>query len=230
LKNKNAQDSINSDDIPSDYVEILKDYSERLISWPQFKDLAYTEITSGMLQILLKALLKIDMKMLKQYIKRILDESFCTNNDIESAEHSGKLPDVFMSKPAIMLFETMIETAIPKHYTQIYAKCFKGRIRALAILKSTNFAVQKLLMHCKEKVEFEELFDELSNHFEEIISAGNTGVILALAQTCKRLAAKQANFVQVKRITEFPINCQILYFSTELNQSLTLRRSGRETK
>lgn len=42
------------------------------------------------------------------------------------------------------------------------------------------------------------MFEELDNHFEEIISVGHTGVILALGQTCKQLASQQGNFVQVK--------------------------------
>lgn len=42
------------------------------------------------------------------------------------------------------------------------------------------------------------MFDELGKALEAIISAGNTGVVLALAEGCKRFAAKQGLFVQVK--------------------------------
>lgn len=42
------------------------------------------------------------------------------------------------------------------------------------------------------------MFDELDDHFKEIIDMGHTGVILAIAETCKRLSAKQGPFVQVQ--------------------------------
>lgn len=41
------------------------------------------------------------------------------------------------------------------------------------------------------------MFDELQNDFKEILECGHTGVLLALAQTCKRLTAKQSSFVKV---------------------------------
>lgn len=40
------------------------------------------------------------------------------------------------------------------------------------------------------------MFDELCNNFKEIIEAGHTGIIWALAQSCKNLASKQGSFVQ----------------------------------
>lgn len=41
------------------------------------------------------------------------------------------------------------------------------------------------------------MFDELQDSFLDILNCGHTGVLLALAQTCKRLVAKQGAFVQV---------------------------------
>lgn len=47
------------------------------------------------------------------------------------------------------------------------------------------------------------MFDELADHFQEIIGAGHSGVVLSLGQACKKLSAKQGNFVQVLYI-KFP--------------------------
>lgn len=41
------------------------------------------------------------------------------------------------------------------------------------------------------------MFDELQNKFKEILESGHSGVLLAIAQTCKRLSAKQGSFMQV---------------------------------
>lgn len=145
------KDSVSIEQIPDEYKEVVKDYGERLIVWPQFKELAASEITSAFLQTLLKALKQLHPKLLKKYLKKLLEECFL---DPESAEAENKtLPNVFMSKPAMMLLETAIQVAKSKMFTQIYAKCFVGRLVALAKMRSTNFTVQKLLAHCEEKVE-----------------------------------------------------------------------------
>ncbi|KAJ8957662.1 hypothetical protein NQ318_017554 [Aromia moschata] len=182
-------------DIPEEYVGIVKEYGERIIVWPQFNELCSSELTSCLLQVLLKCLKKTDKKLLKKYLKKLLDEIFAPNAE-ENTGAGTSLSPAFLSKPVLMLLETTVQIAPPKTFTQIYAKCFKGNLPKLSKTRNTNFAVQKLIQYCTEKVEFEAMFDELSDHFAEIIEAGHTGVILALAQTCKRLCAKQGSFVQ----------------------------------
>lgn len=146
------EEAVSVEQIPDEYKEVVKDYAERLIVWPQFKELPASEITSAFLQTLLKALKRLHPKLLKKYLKKLLEECFVeaeTNED----QKSNKLPDVFMSKPSMMLLETAIQVARAKMYTQIYAKCFVGRLVQLAKMRSTNFTVQKLLTRCEEKVE-----------------------------------------------------------------------------
>ncbi|KAK5647264.1 hypothetical protein RI129_002156 [Pyrocoelia pectoralis] len=185
----------NASDI-SEYVSILKDYGNRLLVWPQFLDLPYSELTSGLLQILLKALQSVDAKLLDVYMNKLLNECFTKVSGVGDEMKSDQLPDAFMSKPVVMLFEICLEVASPKLFTQIYAKCFHNRLVHLSSMKSTNFAVQKLLSNCKEKSEFETMFDELSDSYSTILESGHSGVILALAQGCKRLLTKQGSFVQ----------------------------------
>jgi nucleolar protein 9 len=67
----------------------------------------------------------------------------------------------------------------------------------LAVLSKhrlANFSVQKLLDCCTEKVEFEGMFSELEEHLEEILKTHNTGVIVSLAEACKRHSTKQGSF------------------------------------
>ncbi|KAJ8952855.1 hypothetical protein NQ314_007461 [Rhamnusium bicolor] len=161
--------------IPKEYPDIVKDYGERLIAWPQFVELCTNELTSGFLQVLLKCLDKVDLKLLKRYLKKLLNEVFAPNAE----EYDSKLlPQAFLSRSSIMLLEAAIQISSPKMFTQIYAKCFAGKL------------------FYTEKVEFEAIFDELTDHFEAIIDAGHSGIILCLAQSCKRLCAKQGSFVQ----------------------------------
>lgn len=45
--------------------------------------------------------------------------------------------------------------------------------------------------------QFLAMFDELADAFQDILLAGHSGVILSVAQACKKLSAKQGSFVQV---------------------------------
>lgn len=151
LSQLETEDDAIIEQIPNEYKEVVKDYAERLIVWPQFKELPVADITSGFLQVLLKALKRLHPKLLKKYLKKLLEECFL-DQDAKEGE-TNKLPNVFMSKPAMMLLETALQVARSKMFTQIYAKCFVGRMVKLVKMRSTNFTVQKLLSHCEEKVE-----------------------------------------------------------------------------
>lgn len=138
-------------EVAEEFSEIIDDYGERMISWPQFKDLPYSEMTSAFLQTLLKALQKCSPKLLKKYLKKLLEECFLVKND--SNTEAQNLPEVFMSKPALMLMETALQVADTKMFSKIYTKCFANNLLTLAKLRSTNFAVQKLLTQCQDKAE-----------------------------------------------------------------------------
>ncbi|XP_044264498.1 nucleolar protein 9 [Tribolium madens] len=180
-------------ELPEDFIEVIKDYCERIMHWPQFGDLCQTDVTSGFLQSLLKVLKKADKKLLKTLLQKLLAINFAP--EVETNE-SDKLSSVFLSKPAMMVLEIALEVSKSKMFSQIFLKCFSGRLIKLATTRSTNFTVQKLIMNCKEKSEFELMFDELCNNFKEIIEAGHTGIIWGLAQSCKNLASKQGSFMQ----------------------------------
>lgn len=145
-------ESVSLEQIPAEYKECVKDYAERLIVWPQFKELPNTDLTSGFLQVLLQALNRLHPKLLKKYLKKLLEECFL-DPTVDETENNKKLPLVFMSQSSIVLLETVLQVAKSKMFTQIYAKCFVGNLVKLATMRSTNFTVQKLLGHCEEKVE-----------------------------------------------------------------------------
>lgn len=191
---ENVKQEITELDIPDNYKEIIKDYAERLLSWPQFAELPMAELTSGFLQVLMKALQKVDTKLLSSYVKRLNNECFAPKSDVEYDENH--FPPAFMSTPNLMLLETALQVSKPKYFTQIYAKCFKNILVKIACSKSTNFAVQKLFNYATDKTEFEEMFDELNDNFKKIIEVGHTGVLLSLGQACKRLGAKQGSYMQ----------------------------------
>lgn len=145
-----------------DYIEIVKEFVNRLISWPHFKDLPYNELTSGLLQVLLQVLHEIDLKLLKTVQKKLLVESYAVLDD------NSKMPQVFDNVPATMLLETSLNVSTTKTYLPIYENCFKGHLGVLVKKKENNLAVQKLLNNCKDKAEvssFRHTFLESSSLF-----------------------------------------------------------------
>lgn len=143
-----------SNTLTTERSEIVAEYATRLMAWPHFKDLPYNELTSGLLQALLKALRKTDVKTLRAMQKKLLNESFVVCSDADA-----KLPDVFSSKPATALLEACINTATEKSYTQLYAKCFVGNVAVLSKKRESNFSIQKLLEAGNEKTEVPTPFD-----------------------------------------------------------------------
>lgn len=148
---KSLSTELSDKELAGEYFAIVKEYAMRLIMWPQFKDMPYSELTSGLLQVLLVALKVVSKKQLTDYVKKLLDESFVVSEDTEGG--GDRLNDVFSSKPAMMLLETALQVSKYKSYMQIYTKCFINKLAVLAKNRSTNFAVQKLITYCSEKVD-----------------------------------------------------------------------------
>lgn len=208
--------------VPEEWNEVLVDYAKRLQDWPQFSELPYDELSSGLLQTLCVALNARNKTELKHLGKKLLNDAFCVEfkkeekdvkeeklstdpntpdvkpdvSDIKTEpDADAQLPKVFHFEPAIRLLEQLLTTAGPKLMTQIYARLFSGNLIALSTRKSANFAVQKLLDNWTSKEEFEAIFDELAPGVEAMLRIGHTGVVNALAQACLRLCSKQGAFV-----------------------------------
>lgn len=165
-------------------------------------------------KILMEALLKVDVDEDEKLKKiEILDdeEEEEENNDkekekveenkeentekVSSSKVHVKLPKVFEYQSSVILLETLITVAGPKLLTQLYAMLFTNKLPILAKEHLTNFAVQKLLSHIKEKEDFENIFQELQDHIEELLKIGHTGVISSLSSACLRLQTKQAQLI-----------------------------------
>lgn len=136
------------ENLPEEYTEIVKEFAQRLILWPQFNEMCCSELTSGLFQVLLKALKATDHKLLKKYLEKLLNESLSKS---DNSQDSKILPQGFMSVSLIMLLETALQVAGKKMFILYVEKLFIGRVLQLACMKSTTFAVQKVLMYCNNK-------------------------------------------------------------------------------
>lgn len=82
----------------------------------------------------------------------------------------------------LRLLEACLAAAGMKLDGKIYKKLFSGRLRELSFMKGENFSVQRLMDHCPTKEEFEAIFDELSEHFCEILERQHTATLLELGE------------------------------------------------
>ncbi|XP_055855596.1 uncharacterized protein LOC129918874 [Episyrphus balteatus] len=62
--------------VPAEWKEVLMEFPERLQMWPQYKDLPYKYITSGLLQVICLALDTVDKKALEDFGKKLITDCF----------------------------------------------------------------------------------------------------------------------------------------------------------
>nr|CAD7587749.1 unnamed protein product [Timema genevievae] len=183
---------------------LLAEFSERLSAWPQLPELVHNNLTSGLLQALLLSLKAVSQKSTRELVRKLLDDSFTVTRSRRDDEDDKKLSSttktellpVFGSESSTRLLEAVLSVASPKLFTQIYARCFINHLLVLSKDPLANHCVQRLFDHCKEKVEFEAMYDELGEHFGSILESRHTGVLVSVAQACHRLGAKQGSLQQ----------------------------------
>ncbi|XP_053618635.1 nucleolar protein 9 [Plodia interpunctella] len=219
--------------VPEEFKELVKEFANRLSQWPQFKDLAYENLTSVLLQVLLYAIKNVDKNLTKSLLKKLLNESFAPegwvsegvdekkegkieigDEEVENGEVKElSLPPVFSSQPAVRLLEAALFVAKKKMYTQIYARCFINRLGQLATMPMLNFTVQRLIDNCQIKEEFEPQFDELARSLGAALASGSSGVLVAVAKACVRIKARQMQFIHtLESVLKCPAEHQ-KYFS-----------------
>jgi len=197
------------------YQKILDQDSNSLQEWCQ------TETSSSVLQCLLSVLSKFDPKMCKKVAKYITNEIF-----------SEKLSDFAYQEPKIRLLETLIEVSasdgsMEKVHKHLFTTFFKGNIRNQCDGKSNQifkFSIQKLIQSCVQKEMFEEIYETELDENINIFLESSSGILLAIAQTCKRLKVKQAHFlVALMKALECQENPEkqnkFLFYLTKLQKS-----------
>lgn len=174
---------------PEEFINMLREFASRVMSWPQFADLENNTLTSVFLQDLIKALQLVDKKFMMKIVKQFLNVHFMVDgNSVEV------LPALFENNSGVHILETIIDVSGKILQTKIYNQFFCRRLFKLSQMKNTNFAVQKIIARCKDQALFETIASELLPHIEEILNSKHTGVIVNLCQACERFGTKQVDF------------------------------------
>ena len=87
-----------------------------------------------------------------------------------------------------------------KVHKHLYTTFFKGNIRNQCGGNSNQifkFSIQKLIQSCVQKETLEEMYETESDGNINVFLESSSGILLAIAQTCRRLKVKQAHFLVV---------------------------------
>lgn len=180
--------------IPESWSEVVRDFATRLMSWPQFPDLAFVESSSVVLQTLCQSMKNINTQQetLKKLSKAIMKKSFKDEAESEDPEEFK----AFSSPASLHLLESMMDSCDEKMLNKIYKKYFKTKFIELSQSPNLNFAVQRLIDAITDKETFEEIFNTLTPEFTKLFQIGHTGVVFSLCKACARLGVKQGQFIQ----------------------------------
>lgn len=174
--------------VVQEYRDLLIQGCDRLQKWPQFLEFGQDEVTSGLIQCVLYSLKDVDSDLTSAIVKKITKKCFKPGED-------GKLSNIFNAECSIRLLEVCLMVSTPKSFKKLYKTFFAGNFKHLCLTQSTNFSIQKLLDYCTSKEELEVIFDEVSEHFPEILKRGFTGILASAGNACLRLQIKQGAFV-----------------------------------
>lgn len=181
-------------EIPESWGEVVSDFATRIMSWPQFPELAFMETSSVVLQILCQSLknLQNQEEMLKALVKAVMRNAFKDEADTEDPEDFK----AFSSPASLHLLEVMMSSCDEKLLNKMYKKYFKAKFMELCESPNLNFAVQRLIDAMTDKTTFEEIFNALSPEFVKLCQIGHTGILFSLCKACERLGVKQGQFIQ----------------------------------
>ena len=195
-----TEESIFTDDEDRDNVEeILKLACTKIEDHENIRELCQDDNSSGLIQTLLLVLAKKpqSVKLCKRMAKFITNEIY--GADIDS---SPILENSSLSR----LLETLLEVSgsnetMAKIFNHFHEKLFKNQLLKLALHPTGNYSVQKYLQNMPQKDAFEEVYEmELDSGLERIFQSGHYGVLLSIAQACRRLSGKQAHFIVVRKL------------------------------
>ncbi|XP_043475166.1 nucleolar protein 9 [Leptopilina heterotoma] len=221
--------------VDQSFHDLLVDSSKRMHNWPQFLEFGHHELTSGLLQTVLHSLKDVDSDLCSTIVKKIITESF-------TADDSGNLTGFLETESSARLIEVCLVVSNAKTFKKIYKRFFINKLGELSIMGKANFCVQRLLENCGTKEIFDDIFDEISNHFEMILQRKFTGVLFSVAEACSRLHTKQGLFInclmkilhcedaarqgQIARLTASLVNFEKLEQARKEKQIVPLQLHG----
>ncbi|XP_061188814.1 nucleolar protein 9-like [Saccostrea echinata] len=94
------------------------------------------------------------------------------------------------------LMQTVIECSSDEIYTELYTSVCKGHLLNLAIHPQANFVLESLIARAVDKDQFEDIFMELKENFEDVLAFNHLRIISSLAKASLKLKTCQMKLVK----------------------------------
>ncbi|XP_022179239.1 nucleolar protein 9 [Myzus persicae] len=210
LCSKTPQQKGENIDTNKDHKDLLKKYADCIVNIQQFSEMPTTDITSGLLQVLLKSISPVSKKRFKALVEKIMSGCFPRSESSSFDDVSQVLENNSFSR----LLDVIISESPEKLNKSLHEKYFNDKLADLTVHHNGNFTIQKILSTTADVTKFETIFDQLKEKIPQIINLGYTGVLLELSNACLRLKCKQALF--------FKTLCESLKCKEETEDGVTV--------
>lgn len=182
--------------IPKEWIEIVSDFTLKMCTLKHKADFIHSETASLVIQSLIRTLKNLHSefdpnvpgKLVKFVIKRSLK--------LNKLEADADVSKLFRSPSSVRLFEELLNICDETTTTKIYEQLIKSRIMTFCNSPELNFTIQKFICSSISNEVFEEIFQAVSDNFNEILSKRHPGIIVALCKTCEQRKLKQGQFIQ----------------------------------
>nr|CAD7443345.1 unnamed protein product [Timema bartmani] len=189
-------------------INLLVQFADKFLSWPELAALAYNEVTAHLLKTLLNALSEVRSDTTQKLAYKLLSDCFaydeyslsiliCFKSRFPSIkrnytkgvnrDHSISVLPAFENIASSQLFNSVIYIASPELLNEIHKRCFKGRLLQLSLTELAVPLVNNLLDHCTDLDQMEEMYNELGENFEILLDKRHTSILVHLAEACCRL-------------------------------------------
>ncbi|XP_025115842.1 nucleolar protein 9-like isoform X3 [Pomacea canaliculata] len=174
--------------VPQNFKELFNKYAGKLMQLCDYEVHLKDTSASPVIQTVLLIWNKTDEDRCQAECKTIIQR---VKLSFSSEDHSEFIPDMATSQVGSHLLELIMNLSTPQMLEEMHAALFKGRLLHYAIHPIANYVLQRFMSSLKEKAL------ELSKHVEDVLAVGHLGVIISLADACRRNQHCQDDLVKV---------------------------------
>merc|ERR1719234_1743560 len=160
--------------------EVLDTLTARLMALP--KELLSTELCVTVIQVYLSLVSQKQPKTARGVVRHLLTACFADHDQVDWEDSA-----------VVRLMEALVVAGI--NHAKLGLKVMEvlegNKVAELAKHPTANFVVQRLLEQVGDKERFLVIAEQVVAGLEEVLAAGATGVLLALAKSAVRLEAGQ---------------------------------------
>ncbi|KAL5020883.1 hypothetical protein ScPMuIL_000038 [Solemya velum] len=180
---------------PSEFKRLFKKFARMIFQMPDFEAHLLNEISNPVVQTVILIQKKIYPKKCLKYIRKIIKATNLFTTE-ESEEETAGFPKIVQHGIGSFLIEQILAISEPQLLQEIDENLFKGRLLQFAIHPMANFVLQRYIEKITNREQFEELFDELGNHTEDMLAMNCLGVVSKILQGCLRFSCKQDDMLK----------------------------------